>query len=384
MASMIGSRFCRRLKIVFKDVVFCVRCTRKTRVKTTTHKTIRLTSTRSNMLTITRPLLDLNFSKMCSAELIDLDYLYYVNRYIRTPEQLLRPIPANCSINDLLNRLVYNRIFVCQPPYETEFTVRCVYNNNVLDSFLNDSANYSCLMERCTNKFTVYYDITSTVNTYSVNFYRKPNEQPNCLPIELVYRYDMYNTRTVYKTIKARLYHEKHSVGKRDDCWATIGVAKELHMGNFIFEDKSFDSIRYNCDNRFMITCYYFNVKSYDGKPIRLRVAFKRKQKKTMLEIECETENVAFNVCSLMYVCQEYYAWQVSTYNALKTVTFDGIFWKGFVAAIGEKIPHRLLVALEQSELQDSGVGVENESAEKCDDALLTLIDSDFASRYNI
>lgn len=148
-------------------------------------------------------------------------------------------------------------------------------------------------------------------------------------------RYDIFSNNQKTMFFKIRLYHDFHFV--QVPYPATVSVAKEYDVSDMIsdehFTKEGMPTFEYEeCINT---TLFYFRI-PFLHKYVTVRVAFKCKNDKTFVDIECE-DIVPFAFNAIMFLCLEYYAWQYNKFKEIQEIYFNNKLWKTFLSTFNSE-----------------------------------------------
>lgn len=112
------------------------------------------------------------------------------------------------------------------------------------------------------------------------------------------------------------MYHKFHAVDTVDGVVCPITVAYVNEIANLSIDENPLFGT-----NLFDTTCFYFKCNLMSGEEIIFRVALKQKKFKAFLDIEIEN-SVTFETCILLYLIQEYYAYQIEKVKEIVEIDF--------------------------------------------------------------
>lgn len=253
----------------------------------------------------------------------------------RKNEQL--SLPNDTSIHQLYNNNIIapvERLMFIDSPTELEYTVRCVYNTDILKDIVNNpeyclSGVYTL---RWVREMWVNYRLFTEKDKLRVRVFAANDE--TYFHTKCVYRCTTTSKKIerddgeIVEEIvhdnelefKPRLYHKFHaaSIVSNISCPVTVSAAQEIALSR---NDTVAEKIKQNYKKYYKGSLFFFNTVC-DGVPLRFRIAFKDTGAKTHLDVEIEND-VPFVVVELMYCIQEFYAWQLVTKKKMTTILFD-------------------------------------------------------------
>lgn len=224
-------------------------------------------------------------------------------------------------------------------PYECEFTVRTVYKNQLVNDVSKTvDDEYSCTFVRHVKKCKIRC-LRGLEDEKIYKYFADEEKKKNSdLIVPCVVRYDKYLDNAMNVSFKARLYHSDHLTMPDQPYSATVSCAREFEMidipdRSHFKEDGDESAIshiaKFDYDTRMITTVFFFRIEIF-GESTILRMAFKKRKNKTFLDLECERHNVPFNICTVMYVCHEFYAWQLQTFKEFKDIITFSEVWSFF------------------------------------------------------